>query len=154
MLREEIGREAIPSAVSIDSQSIKKAPFVSEDTGIDGNKNINGRKRHILTDTLGLVWVAVVDAANLHDGVMTKQVVSPILGYLHRVKKVLADMAYKVELGEWLEQMHTSIELEISSRMSKKLINTHFSTFISSPKRGFRPKVGYWLIIRAVLYQF
>ena len=35
MLREEEGREARPSAVSIDSQSIKKAPFVSEETGID-----------------------------------------------------------------------------------------------------------------------
>jgi transposase len=116
MLREELGREATPSAVSIDSQSIKKAPFVCEDTGIDGNKSINGRKRHILTDTIGLVWVVVIHAANLHDGVMAQRVVSPILGYLHRVKKIFADMAYKVNLGEWLAQMYTSIELEISSR--------------------------------------
>lgn len=58
--RELEGRKPTPSAVSIDSQSIKKAPFVGEDTGIDGNKKINGRKRHLLTDTLGLVWAAVV----------------------------------------------------------------------------------------------
>ena len=55
MLREQEGREATPSAVSIDTQSVKKAPFVCEDTGIDGNKSINGRKRHVLTDTIGLV---------------------------------------------------------------------------------------------------
>jgi putative transposase len=116
MLRVEEGREATPSAVSIDTQSIKKAPFVSEDTGIDGNKKINGRKRHILTDTIGLVWVAVVHAANLADGVMAEQVVNPVLGYLHRLKKVFADMAYKVDLEDWLEQMYTSIELEIASR--------------------------------------
>lgn len=116
LLREQEGREATPSAVSIDSQSVKKAPFVSEDTGIDGNKKVNGRKRHILTDTIGLVWVALVHGANLHDGVMAEQVVSPVLGYLHRLKKVFADMAYKVELGDWLENMYTSIELEISSR--------------------------------------
>lgn len=115
-LREEAGREATPSAVSIDTQSIKKAPFVSEGTGIDGNKKINGRKRHLLTDTIGLVWVAVVHAANLQDGVMAEQVISPILGYLYRVKKVFADMAYRVDLGNWLEQIYTSIELEISSR--------------------------------------
>jgi transposase len=115
-LREEEGREATPSAVSIDTQSIKKASFVSEDTGIDGNKKINGRKRHILTDTIGLVWIVVVHAANLADGVMAERVVSPVLGYLHRLKKVFADMAYKVDLGEWLEQMYTSVELEISSR--------------------------------------
>ena len=95
LLREQEGREATPSVVSIDSQSVKKAPFVSEDTGIDGNKKINGRKRHILTDTIGLVWVALVHGANLHDGVMAEQVVSPVLGYLHRLKKVFADMAYK-----------------------------------------------------------
>jgi putative transposase len=35
---------------------------------------------------------------------------------MHRSKKVFADMAYKVELGDWLAQMYTSIELEISSR--------------------------------------
>ena len=116
MLREQEGREATPSAVSVDTQSIKKAPFVSEETGIDGNKRINGRKRHVLTDTIGLVWVVVVHAANLADGVMAEQVVSPILGYLHRVKKVFADVAYRVALGDWLAQMCTNIELEISSR--------------------------------------
>jgi len=116
LLREQEGRAATPSAVSIDSQSVKKAPFVSEDTGIDGNKKVNGRKRHILTDTMGLVWVALVHGANLHDGVMAEHVVNPVLGYLHRLKKVFADMAYKVELGDWLEHMYTSIELEISSR--------------------------------------
>jgi putative transposase len=116
MLREQEGKEATPSAVSIDSQSIKKAPFICEDTGIDGNKKINGRKRHILTDTMGLVWVVVVHAAHLHDGVMAGRVMEPVLGYLHRLKKVFADMAYKVELGDWLVQMYTSIELEISSR--------------------------------------
>ena len=87
-------------------------------TGIDGNKKINDRKRHVLTDTIGLVWVAVVHAVSLQDGVMDQRVVSPIIGYLHRVKKFFADMAYKVELEDWLEQMYTSIELEISSRPS------------------------------------
>ena len=116
LLREQEGKQATPSVVSIDSQSVKKAPFVSEDTGIDGNKKVNGRKRHILTDTMGLIWVAVVHGANQHDGIMAEQVVSPVLGYLHRLKKVFADMAYKVELGDWLVRMYTSIELEISSR--------------------------------------
>ena len=116
LLREQKDKESTPSAVSIDSQSVKKAPFVSEQTGIDGNKKVNGRKRHILTDTMGLVWVAVVHAANLHDGAMAEKVVEPVLGYLHRLKRVYADMAYKVDLGEWLDNMVTSIDLEISSR--------------------------------------
>jgi len=116
LLREQKERERTPSAVSIDSQSVKKAPFVSKETGVDGNKKVNGRKRHLLTDTLGLVWVAVVHVANLHDGVMAEKVVEPVLGYLHRLKKIYADRAYKVDLGEWLDNMVTSIDLEISSR--------------------------------------
>lgn len=116
LMREQAGRKPTPSAVSIDSQSVKKAPFINKDTGIDGNKKVNGRKRHILTDTIGLIWVAVVHAANQHDGVMAQQVVNPVLGYLHRLKKIFADMAYKVELGDWLVSIYTSIELEIASR--------------------------------------
>ena len=56
LFRQQKSKEPTPSVLSIDSQSVKKAPFVHEQTGIDGNKKVNGRKRHILTDTLGLVW--------------------------------------------------------------------------------------------------
>lgn len=49
--------------VCIDSQSIKVAPFIQQDIGIDGNKKVNGRKQHLLVDTLGLIWAVVVHAA-------------------------------------------------------------------------------------------
>ena len=52
----------------IDSQLVKVAAFISEDKGIDGNKLVNGRKRHIIVDTLGLVWGIIVHAADIHDG--------------------------------------------------------------------------------------
>ncbi len=61
---------------SIDSQYIKVAPFISEDTGVDGNKKINGRKRHVVTDTLGLIWAVVVHAANQADGATAERVVA------------------------------------------------------------------------------
>ena len=47
MDRKKNEREEHPSLLAIDSQSIKLAPFISEARGIDGNKKINGRKRHI-----------------------------------------------------------------------------------------------------------
>ncbi len=53
----------------IDSQSVKSVPFVNKDKGIDGNKLVNGRKRHLIVDTLGLVWGVVVHAADIPDGV-------------------------------------------------------------------------------------
>ena len=60
------GKAATPSLLCIDSQSVKSVAFVGLDKGIDGNKCINGRKRHIIVDTLGLVWGVVVHAANVY----------------------------------------------------------------------------------------
>jgi putative transposase len=63
------GREATPSAGCIDSQSTKIASRLAspEAVGTDGNKFVNGRKRHILVDTLGLLLMVVVTAANVND---------------------------------------------------------------------------------------
>ena len=52
--RQSAGNTATPSRVAIDSQSVKSVPFVKSDRGIDGNKQINGRKRHLVVDKLGL----------------------------------------------------------------------------------------------------
>ena len=58
--RKRQEKEEVPSLFCIDTQSVKTAPFVSHCKGIDGNKKINGRKRHVITDSLGLVWAVVV----------------------------------------------------------------------------------------------
>ena len=60
------GREETPSLASIDSQSQTAEPGV-EERGIDGNKRINGRKKHISVDCLGLLLFCLVTAANTHD---------------------------------------------------------------------------------------
>jgi len=61
------GKAARPSLLCIDSQSVKSVAFVSQHKGIDGNKCVNGRKKHLIVDTLGLVWGVVVHAADLAD---------------------------------------------------------------------------------------
>ncbi len=114
--RERKGKKATPSMLSIDSQSIKSGPFTCEDKGIDGNKKINGRKRHIITDTLGLVWGVVVGAANMADGVVAQKVVEPLFGYLDRMKKILGDDAYKKVFMDWVTNNVIEVEVEISSR--------------------------------------
>jgi len=64
-LRVQEGRNPEPSAGLIDSQSVKGADTVSCDTrGYDAGKKINGRKRFIVTDTLGLLLVVVVLTAS------------------------------------------------------------------------------------------
>ena len=60
---------------------MKAAPFISQEKGMDGNKRINGRKRHILVDTLGLVWAVVVPSADRPDGTMAHLLVEHLTGY-------------------------------------------------------------------------
>lgn len=114
--RKRQNKEPSPSMLSIDSQSVKAGPFVSEQKGLDGNKKVNGRKRHIITDTLGLVWAVVSHAANEHDGVKASQVIEPLVGYLHRLRKIVADAAYEKAFRAWVEENLLGVELELSSK--------------------------------------
>ena len=84
-----------PSLISIDSQIIKSGPFTSLEKWVDGNKKINGRKRHGITDTLGLIWGVKVGPAHQADGYVAQEIVEPLLGYLDRMRKIPGDQAYK-----------------------------------------------------------
>ena len=110
------GKASTPSMLSIDSQSVKLGPFISKDRGVDGNKRINGRKRHIVTDTLGLTWSVICHAANEPDGKLANRVIEPLIGYLHRLSKILSDEAYRQHFMQWVEQNLRGVDLEISSK--------------------------------------
>ncbi|MFG2919754.1 IS5 family transposase [Kitasatospora sp. NPDC048298] len=68
MLRALAGKKEEPTAAIIDSQSVKADATVGAATrGYDTGKKINGRKRHIAVDTLGLLLVVMVTAASVKD---------------------------------------------------------------------------------------
>jgi transposase len=100
-VREREGRDPEPTAGLVDSQSVKGADTVGRDSrGYDAGKKINGRKRFIVTDTLGLLLTVVVCAASLQDRAGAKPVL--LQAYLvSRVRFVFADGAFAGQLVEW-----------------------------------------------------
>jgi putative transposase len=64
-LRVSLGRNEEPSAGCADSQSVKAGCL--HHNGVDGGKKTNGRKRHLLVDTLGFVLAVLVTPANMSE---------------------------------------------------------------------------------------
>jgi len=108
------GKSSEPSANTIDSQTVKIAPFIPEDKGIDGGKKINGRKRHIITDTLGLVIAIVVTAANVHDGVTACTFFNQVINRFRKTKCIFADHSYKGQFKKLMDK--NDIKLEIAAK--------------------------------------
>jgi len=111
-------REPTPSAACVDSQTVKTTELGGEH-GYDGAKKINGRKRHVVVDTLGLVLAVVVTAGNVDDGVGAQKVVGKLdLETLPRLETIFGDNKYhNHEYYEWLEKhSQGKWHMEISSR--------------------------------------
>ena len=69
--------------------------MIFEDQGKDGGKLVNGRKRQVMVDTLGLVWGLFIHAANLSYTVMGCELFGKVKERLVHLKKILVDGGYK-----------------------------------------------------------
>ena len=106
LLREKVrikaGRNATPSAAIIDSQSVKTTERGGVH-GFDGHKQVNGRKRHILVDTLGLLLKVVVHSAALLDRASGHFVVQGLDQVLPTLRHLWVDAGYRRQFVEWVK---------------------------------------------------
>ncbi|AVH61690.1 IS5 family transposase [Streptomyces dengpaensis] len=101
-VREKLGRDAEPTAGVIDSQSVKADAVVGSDSrGFDGGKLINGRKRHVVVDTLGLLLGVMVTAADTGDRAAARVLLHQVADAHHRLALVWADGGYTGSLVEY-----------------------------------------------------
>ena len=99
---------------------------------------MNGRKRHILVDTLGLLLAVIVHAADIQDRDGAKLVLTYLAGWLPRLRLVWADGGYAGKLVDWVQQTYGWV-LDIVRRTD------HEPGFEVLPKRWIVERTFGWL---------
>src|SRR6266404_627996 len=134
--RVEAGREPTPSAACIDSQSVKTTEMGGPERGYDGGKKINGRKRHLLVDTLGLFLVVLMTSAGLDDGVAAPLLLGHVTPHdFPRLSMICADQKYHNHaLDAWMAEHRAGWHIEVKIR--------------PAGTKGFTPLAKRWVIER------
>lgn len=148
-LRVQMGREAEPSAASLDSQSVKSSSVRGDPRGTDGGKKLRGRKRHLLVDTQGLLLAVKVTAANLHDQFGARQLLARLKGKLPRLEVIWADHSYQGGFVEWVKEMLGGVRVEIVKPVGTATQSDQGTQPEKAVRsKGFVPRPKRWVIER------
>lgn len=137
-VRVKKGRHKHATAGAIDSQSVKTTA-VSGIRGFEAGKKINGRKRHILVDTLGLLILVVVTAASVQECDGARVLFKRLGGTGKKLRKIWVDGGYRGELLKWVQSKFKFI-LEVVLRSDAQ------KGFVVLPRRWVVERTFAWLL--------
>jgi putative transposase len=137
-IRIQEGRDPEPSAAVIDSQSVKAASTVGRDSrGWDEGKKVNGRKRFIAVDTLGMLLVVLVRAASAHDSHGGRPLLVDLYFKYPRTRHVFSDSGFAGKFAEW----------------AKDVLNTTVEVVRKAPgQKGFKVLPKRWVVERTLAW--
>ena len=112
VLRVRLGRDPEPSAAIVDSQSVKTTGVGGKERGFDPAKKVDGRKRHLLVDTEGLVLEARVHSARVPDQDGIRLLLERVRVRFARLSHLWVDAGYQGRGKRWAEEaLRLSVEV-------------------------------------------
>jgi putative transposase len=120
LLRVRLGRNPKPSAAIVDSQSVKSTGVGGKERGFDPAKKVEGRKRHLLVDTEGLVLEARVHSARVPDQDGIRLLLDPARERLVRLAHLWVDAGYQGRARRWAQDV-LGVSVDIVRKPRKPL---------------------------------
>jgi transposase len=137
--REAEGREAAPTAVVVDSQSVKTTEAGGL-RGFDAGKKVKGRKRHLAVDTLGLPIECQITAASTQD----RDALAPLLKAV-RLKSPWVKMSFLDRGYQGDEAQRTAFEASRIAVTVVKRTDKDVKGFVVLPKRWVVERTLGWI---------
>ena len=139
-VRKSHGKRSRPTAAILDSQSVKSDAHGGA-VGYDAAKQIKGRKRHLLVDTLGLVLGILVTPASTPERDGAQALLTRVLGWFTWLRLLWVDGGYSGELfAQWVKGLRPKLAVEVVKR------SDDVKGFVVLPRRWVVERTFGWLM--------